>query len=120
MRVMTVLGAPIILFMAAAAAAGRTPSFLPPEYLVTDAAPSGVFIGWFNSGGDADLVLIRDNSVANGEFYGVAESYMGNGDGSFGDLWDTVSLYYDPRAFAVGDFDRDGSWDLAIANSRCT
>jgi hypothetical protein len=72
--------------------------------------PLSVAVGDFNGDG------IQDLAVANGGFSGTTVSVLlGNGDGTF----QTAVSYaagVGPASVAVGDFNRDGILDLAVAN----
>jgi hypothetical protein len=65
----------------------------------------------FNSDGQLDL-------AAACLYNGTINVLFGNGDGTFSiPLILSTGLYSNPSALAVGDFNGDSQWDLAVANS---
>ncbi len=75
--------------------------------------PYSVAVGDFNRDGKLDLV-VADNAI-NGGAAGVGV-LLGNGDGTF---QPTVNYEVgsNPYSVAVGDFNRDGKLDMAVADS---
>ena len=72
--------------------------------------PAGVAVGDFNGDGIEDLVTANYNSDD-------VSVLLGNGDGTFGPpLNIPVGAGSTPNFVAVGDFNRDGRADLAVAN----
>src|SRR5262249_19175487 len=73
--------------------------------------PSSLAVADFNGDGSLDLATILVPEVGDGNYLGVL---LGNGDGSF-----RFGFAYNfdggATSLAVGDFDHDGSPDLAIA-----
>jgi Bacterial Ig-like domain (group 3)/FG-GAP-like repeat len=88
-------------------------TFQPVKAYPTGANPSSIVIADFNGDGQLDLAL---TSTPVGSFPGnVVSLLLGNGDGTFGApaLFGAGYLSY---SAAVGDFNRDGTPDLAVAN----
>jgi len=78
------------------------------------AYPSALAVGDFNADGDVDLVTPNRNDVssANGTI-----SILSNRDGDFRKSTTLTVAGAHPAAVAIGDFDRDGRLDLAVANN---
>ncbi|MFC1888796.1 FG-GAP-like repeat-containing protein [Thermodesulfobacteriota bacterium] len=70
-------------------------------------APRAVAVDDFDEDGVADIVV--SNSVSDD-----VTVLLGNGDGGFEDLGETIAGYI-PASIAVGDFDGDGHRDLSVA-----
>lgn len=96
-------------------------SFRPPTSYPLEFWSSSVAVGDFNGDGKADLavahVLGRQASFqANGDI----SVLLGRGDGTFGPEVaypaGDVPINNKPQSLAVGDFNRDGNTDLAIAD----
>jgi len=88
-------------------------TFQPIKAYPTGANPSSIVMGDFNGDGKLDLAL---TSTPLGSAPGnVVSLLLGNGDGSFHApaLFGAGSLAY---SAAVGDFNGDGTADLAVAN----
>jgi len=81
-----------------------------PYIDINSAYPDFVAVGDFNGDGKADLVIASSNG-------NTLTVFLGNGDGTFkaapGEL-PTTGNY--PYSIVVGDFNRDGNADLAVAN----
>jgi hypothetical protein len=72
--------------------------------------PDALVVGDFNGDGKLDLAVANDwdNNVT---------ILLGNGDGTFTPApGSPVAVGVEPSALAVGDFNRDGKLDLAVAN----
>lgn len=79
-------------------------------------AANFVTVGDFNGDGKDDLAGVEYGSFDFGSNISVVSVRLGNGDGSF-----QTAVYYAagtlPSSIAVGDFNRDGKSDLAVANT---
>ncbi|MGC2423422.1 MAG: FG-GAP-like repeat-containing protein [Nitrospirota bacterium] len=83
-------------------------------------APSAVKTADFNKDGKTDVAVCNQDDSP-----GTVTVYLGNGDGTFGDGKGKVVSQYGttytvgdgPVAMAVGDFNKDGILDIAVANS---
>lgn len=78
----------------------------------TGSAPLSLAVGDFSRDGRPDLAVV--NFVGDGE--GYVTILLGHGDGGFSH-GSTIRVGWEPRAIAVGDFDRDGKLDLAVTLS---
>jgi FG-GAP-like repeat len=86
-------------------------TFQPQTSFAAGLDPSCVVIGDFNGDGKLDL------AVANAYAYaGTISILLGNGDGTFQPPV-AIAAGSNPFAIAVGDFNRDGKLDLAVASS---
>ncbi len=94
-----------------------TPSFGPPSAFGSIKYPVSVAVGEFNGDGKLDLAVANwgENPADSPNFRGSVSVLRGNGDGTF-----QAAVYYSagmhPVSVAVGDFNRDGKLDLAVAN----
>src|ERR1039458_1215401 len=94
-----------------------TPSFGPPRAFGSKKYPLSVAVGEFNADGKLDLAVANwgENPADSPDFRGSVSVLLGNGDGTF-----RAAVYYSagmhPVSVAVGDFNRDGKPDLAVAN----
>jgi hypothetical protein len=80
----------------------------------TDPNPSWVAVGDFNNDGILDLAVANaGTTTTRGDTVTVM---IGNGDGTFSTS-SISSQGLSPVAVAVGDFNRDGNLDLAVANA---
>jgi VCBS repeat-containing protein len=86
----------------------------PPTYLTAGSFPASVAVGDFNDDGDPDL------AVAN-QFSDDVSVLLGGAGGSFTAAASVPPGGFPPGSFpvsvAVGDFNRDGDPDLAVANA---
>ncbi len=100
-------------------------TFDPKTDLGTDTEPIAVTAADFNADGKGDFLTAN-----NGSYYGGGCGYsycypgfssptvslrLGNGDGTFGQLFNFPGT--PPAAMATGDFNADGRVDVAIANA---
>ena len=81
----------------------------PPITTVPPVSAVAIGIGDFNHDGILDLVTVGESRV--GSQVGVL---LGNGDGTF-TPGESYTLESESQSVAVGDFNRDGNLDLAIA-----
>jgi hypothetical protein len=88
-------------------------TFQPPITYAAGTSPNSVAVGDFNGNGHEDLV-VADRGDFSGRGSGVSV-LMGNGDGSF-QAPRSFPAGASPRAVTVGDFNGDGSLDLAVTN----
>lgn len=79
---------------------------------ITAASPAGLAVTDINGDSIADLVVTNQNGTAHS-----IETFLGNGDGTF-QAGTTYVSGNQPRIVAVGDFNRDGAPDLAVACSQ--
>lgn len=92
--------------------AGTGFGFLNLENLTTgDVAPA---VGDFNEDGIPDLVVATSAPQTGA---GSLTVLLGNGDGTFTPTAANPATGFDPHSIAVGDFNRDGILDLAVANA---
>jgi hypothetical protein len=85
----------------------------------TDYGPSSVAVGDFNGDGKLDLAVVNlcgIDPTCSGSFPGTVSILLGDGTGNF-TLASSPPTSYAPYSVAVGDFNRDGKLDLAVANS---
>src|SRR5438874_1975822 len=87
------------------------PSFITAPFYPVGSSPEAIATGDFNADGNADLVVANysDSTVT---------VLLGKGDGTLqpGQAFSVGSFASFPAALAVGDFNRDGKLDLAVAN----
>ena len=69
-------------------------------------------VGDFNRDGKLDLAVTEDSGTTSS---GSVSVLLGNGDGTF-QMPVSYSVGASPTSVAVGDFNRDGNLDLAVAN----
>jgi predicted NUDIX family NTP pyrophosphohydrolase len=85
-------------------------SFQAAQNFGAGSSPYSVAVGDFNGDGTSDL------AVANNIYpYGTVSVLLGNGDGSF-QAAQNFGAGRSPWSVAVGDFNGDGTPDLAVAN----
>jgi hypothetical protein len=97
-----------------------TPSFGPPNWFDLGTAPDPISVAVGDFDGDAKLDLAVANWGRNPadtpDFRGSVSVLLGNGDGTF-QAAVNYSAGMHPVSVAVGDFNRDGKPDLAVANT---
>jgi hypothetical protein len=76
--------------------------------------PQSVAVGDFNGDGTLDLAVANYGSYP--EYDGTVSVLLGNGDGSFQDARN-FAVGTRPQSVAVGDFNGDGTLDLAVADT---
>ena len=97
-------------------------TFQLPTTSAAGDGPRSLAVGDFNNDGNLDLAMVNDYAIS---YYGNPDPdpsngvsvMLGNGDGSF-QAPSNVPLYHGAKAtsLAVGDFNADGTMDLAVAS----
>ena len=82
----------------------------PPITTMPPVAAVAIGLGDFNHDGILDIVSVGESRSGN-----QAEILLGNGDGTF-TFGATYTIGSGPQSVAVGDFNRDGNLDIAIAD----
>ena len=77
-------------------------------------SPEGIAVADLTGNGISDVV-VANQGFSDGTFRGVS-IHLGNGDGTF-QLARTIDVGASPFAVAVGDFDNDGTTDLAVTHA---
>jgi hypothetical protein len=90
-------------------------SFNAPLTLPTDVSPEGLVAADLTGNGILDLVVANQGFSADGTFRAVS-ILLGNGDGSFQPARN-IDIGPFPFAVAVGDFNGDGTPDLAVTHA---
>ncbi|MGA2737761.1 MAG: VCBS repeat-containing protein [Bryobacteraceae bacterium] len=92
-------------------------TFQPPTTCNAGYGPVGVTVGDFNGDGKLDLAVVNNapDPYITGEFEDTISIVLGNGDGTF-----QPPVGYtagsEPLALALGDFNGDGSLDVAVVD----
>jgi len=105
----------------AAPVAGPTnPSMASPPAAVTYSsggyAPTSIAMGDLNHDGKADIVVANWCAAKNSCTSGSVSVLLGNGDGSFQMATTILSGGKDTSSVVIGDFNKDGKLDAAVAN----
>lgn len=83
---------------------------------VSVGCPKGVAVGDFNGDNKPDLAVASCEDVSRDDvMQGNVSILLGNGDGTFGPITH-FAVGLTPLSVVVGDFNRDGKSDLAVAN----
>src|SRR5579871_6114569 len=85
----------------------------PPRVFQAGSFPFGVATGDFNEDGRLDLAVANSNLL--GQQTSSVGVFLGNGDGTLQPMT-AYATGKTPRSVVVGDFNRDGHADLAVAN----
>src|SRR5713101_5635894 len=101
----------IFILWSVSTAAAQVPTFSGPTTLNGDNTPYAIAAGDFNGDGKIDLAFPNVNSDD-------VSILLGNGNGTFGAATNfPLTAGAGPQYAAVGDFNRDGKLDLAIADN---
>jgi len=93
-------------------------TFQPPTTLNVLNSPSGIQAGDFNGDGKPDIALTNTDLSSNKVVISV---FLNNGDGTFrGPVNTDLGANIGIDALGLGDFDRDGTLDLAVATNTLT
>jgi hypothetical protein len=84
------------------------------EYPVDSGIPNNAVVGDFNGDGIPDLAIVKQASLRDNT--GTVSILLGKGNGTFANA-QNYPTGLRPASVAVGDFNGDGTVDLAIANS---
>lgn len=90
-------------------------TFNAVSHPVSGGIPVSAAVGDFNSDGKMDLAVVNYSASVNDP--STVTILLGNGDGTFTPTTNSPVTGDDPLSIAVGDFNRDGIADLAVANS---
>ena len=90
-------------------------SFRSAASLTTGGSPQTIAVGDFNGDGIPDLAVA--NACGSTASSNTMTIFLGNGDGSFTATGQVLSTGSYPASIAVGDFNGDGTADLAVANA---
>jgi hypothetical protein len=105
------VGGLVVLVLAAGAVPARAAAVFRVANIAAGDGPVSVAVGDFNRDGIADLAVANTNSV----FEDDVSVLLGAGDGTFGVLTN-YPTGESATSVVVGDFNRDGNTDLAVAN----
>jgi hypothetical protein len=90
------------------------PSFSPVTTIPLGASPQSVAVADFNIDGKLDLATVGYDVI---DFTGTVTVLLGDGQGGFGAQSQSFGAWYPNRAsVAVGDFNADGTPDLAVGS----
>lgn len=89
-------------------------SFRAPIEIADAHYATALLAGDFNGDGKLDLAVANESETANSD--GSISVFLGNGDGTF-QAAKQVEVGDDPVHLVSGDFNGDGTLDLAVANS---
>jgi hypothetical protein len=104
-------------------------TFAPHVDYPTGPVPTRLLVGDFNRDGNLDIAVVNQNcAIQTAQHFlvpvlacgnGTISVLLGNGDGTFATRTDYDAGGIQPVAIASGDFNGDGSLDLAIAHGNC-
>ena len=90
-------------------------AFGPRTDFAIGQGPWAIAIGDLNGDGIPDLVVTERSAGSSDGALDSLSVLLGTGGGAFGPRTDYVTLH-EPYSVAIGDFDKDGLPDLAVAN----
>jgi hypothetical protein len=90
-------------------------TFQAPIIVPTGTNPIAVAVGDFNGDGKLDVATADNAPESQCGNNGAVSVLLGNGDGTFQAHVD-YCVGFEPNSIAVGDFNKDGSLDLAVTN----
>ena len=92
-------------------------AFGAAQHVAVNNGPTSVAVGDFNRDGRSDLALSSYQAATSSGFH--VSVLLGNGDGTFQPV-STVPAGFESWALAAGDFNGDGTSDIAVANTFST